>query len=294
MRGRLVDAWKYIWLELWEPLEQWQDDSSEIPMFEDIYMSLFRELEKALKDRLQTAADDDKEAHRIYFETSTDSAKARTYIKDLEGHKLVGDAELVVFFKDAYDVFSENSDQLCAEFVRLLDEFLSCHNLRYRLQYKPFKLQTHLPGVFASLFSEIVETAEKDEHLSGLMKDFEHSFYAVSRSHVEADMKTCIAKACMLVEGLGAAHPSSTKSTLGAICGEIPCWPHSSLQEAVKNIYKFCCDYPGIRHSGTSSAQLRALELRDSIIVPLMLLMAAGYFLTLSDASEIIGIRAEK
>ena len=38
MRGRLVDAWKYSWLELWEPLEQVSDFS------EDIYTAFFQEL----------------------------------------------------------------------------------------------------------------------------------------------------------------------------------------------------------------------------------------------------------
>jgi hypothetical protein len=288
MRGRLVDAWKYTWLELWEPLEQLLDVS------EDIYMALFVELEKALKNRLKTAPDEDDEAHRIFFEISNDPAKARTFIKELDSQKLRGDPELVVFFKNAYDVFDENSEELRREFVRLLDEFIVCHNLRYKLQYSPFQLQPHLPGVFASLFTEILEATEKEEHLLGLMKDFEHSFYAVSRSHSTTDMKTCIAKASMLVEGLGSVHPDSKGSTtLGDICRAIPCWPHATIRESVSKIYGFCSNYPGIRHAGHPNGQLRELELKDSIIVPLMLLTAAGYFLTWQNISEVIGINVE-
>ncbi len=43
MRGSLTDAWKYTWLELWEPLKQLPDVS------EDIYMALYYEL---IKNRL--------------------------------------------------------------------------------------------------------------------------------------------------------------------------------------------------------------------------------------------------
>lgn len=288
MRGRLVDAWKYTWLELWKPLEQSPEAS------EDIYMSLFVELEKALKNPLNTQANTENERNRIFMETSTNPAKARTFIKELEVQELAGDPELVIFFKNAYDVFSETGyNELCAEFVRLLAEFINCHNLRYKLQYPPFKLQPHLPGVFAALFTEIIESAAKNQHLSGLMNDFEHSFYIVSRSHCETDMKTCISKACMLVEGLGRIHPDSKGNTVGDICDSIKCWPHSALRDAVKKVYGFCSDYPGIRHAGNAQGQIRKLELRDSIIVPLMLLTASGYFMTWENISEVIGINIE-
>lgn len=287
MRGRLVDAWKYSWLELWEPLEQVSDFS------EDIYTALFLELEKALEKRLKTAPDEDKEAHSSYFETSTDPVKARDFVKELDGLKLAGDPALVVFYKNAYDALGEYSEELAEEFVQLLNEFISCHNLRYKLQYPPFKLQPHLPGVFAALFAEILEAAAKEDHLSSLMKDFEHSFSALSRSHSETDMKTCISKACMLVEGLGIAHPASKGSTLGKIYGSVSWLPHPALQKAMEQIYGFCSDYPGIRHAGKVEGKLRELELKDSIIVPLMLLTAAGYFLTLQNVVEVIGVNPE-
>ena len=170
-------------------------------------------------------------------------------------------------------------------------EFIACHNLRYQLLI-PFKLQPHLPGVFAALFGEVMDTANGDPHIAGLMKDFEHSFHAASGSHHEADMKTCISKACMLVEGLGKSNAGVNSTTLGDICGEVQCWPHKALREAVKKIYGFCSDYPGIRHAGNPRGQLRSLELRDAVIVALLLLTTAGYFLTWRDVSEVIGVNA--
>ena len=113
MRGRFIDAWKYTWVELWEPLEQMADAS------EDIYTALFVELEKALRVRLKTAPDEDKKAHSTFFEISTDPAKARTFIKELNSQELAGDPVLATFVKNAYDVFNEYSEDLCNEFGRI-------------------------------------------------------------------------------------------------------------------------------------------------------------------------------
>jgi hypothetical protein len=213
------------------------------------------------------------------------------FMHQISSDQFSGDPALARFFQNAYDVFNEFDEGLCQEFVRLLKEFLASRNLRYELQPSPFRLHPHLPGIFAALFAGISNAAEQDGDLSELMKDFEHSFYSVSQSHRETDMKTCISKACMLAEKIGSLNPDKGKAnTLGAMCDRIPCWPHAKLQEAVKSIYHFCCDYPGIRHAGDSASRIRSLEVTDSIIVPLMLLTASGYFLTLKDITEITGI----
>jgi hypothetical protein len=339
MRGRLIDVWKYTWLELWEPLEQLETFS------DDVYTSLFEELEKALLERLhykKTPAEEideqslkailesddiyapllndpelkkiyiqdcksDKSAkaglklfsrkafrERIFVNTANDPLLARTFIQELASQRLAGDPALVVFFQNTSDVFAEYSEELCSEYSQRVNDFIACHNLRYKLQLSPFRLQPHLPGVFAALFSEILRASENDIHLLELVKDFEHSLNALSRSQREVDMKTCIGKACNLVEGLGISHPEREKaSTLGALCNKISCWPHEKLQEAVINIYHFCCDYPGIRHGGDPSSKLRPLDLRDSIIVPILLFAASSYFLTEQNLTDIIGINAE-
>jgi len=110
------------------------------------------------------------------------------------------------------------------------------------------------------------------------MADFEHAFNAMEKTHVEADMKTCILKATMLVEALASASPGAQGQTLSDLCNSLQCWPHPAIKEAVKRIYGFCSDYPGIRHNVGTGGQIRALGVHDSIIVPLLLLTSAGYF----------------
>ena len=49
-----------------------------------------------------------------------------------------------------------------------------------------------------------------------------------------------------------------TGTTLGAICNQVGTWPHDKLKEAMKDLYGFASDYPGIRHGGTPANALRA------------------------------------
>ncbi len=62
------------------------------------------------------------------------------------------------FFENAFDVISEaGSNELEEEFRQLLHRFLRSRNLRYELS-EPFRLQSHLPGIFSALFSDLVAT----------------------------------------------------------------------------------------------------------------------------------------
>jgi hypothetical protein len=147
--------------------------------------------------------------------------------------------------------------------------------------------------VFAALFSELLEFSASNAQLTGAMADFEHSFDVLSRSHKETDMKTCIHKACMFVESLAASKPGVKGQTLGELCKEIECWPHKAVRSAVSSLYGFCSDYPGIRHNLNAGGQLRALQVKDSVLVALLLLAAGGYFRENLDIAQIIGVEAE-
>ena len=49
------------------------------------------------------------------------------------------------------------------------------------------------------------------------------------------------------------------------------------MRDALKKLYGFCSDYPGIRHPGNPAAKLRELEYRDAILISLLLLSFSGY-----------------
>jgi hypothetical protein len=273
MVGRLQEAWRYAWSEIWVPLEQselWPEISEKLGYTtDDLYTDLYVELAKALKKAPQPD---------VYDATANDPVLAREAIECTPADKLRCETATARFFENAFEVISgAGSPELEVEYRTLLTRFLGSRNLRYQL-VDPFRLQSHLPGVFAALFSDIATATVGNQQLSQALADFEHAFQALSRSHFETDMKTCILKATMLVEALASTNPGAQGKTLADLCNSLKCWPHPAIKEAVSKIYGFCSDYPGIRHNIATGGQLRTLEMRDSIIVPLLLLSAAGYF----------------
>ena len=70
---------------------------------------------------------------------------------------------------------------------------------------------------------------------------------------------------------MGCSYPGVTKNTLGEICDQVGTWPHFRVKDAMKNLYRFSSDYPGIRHGGTPSNAIRAIDMRDMIAMSILL-----------------------
>jgi len=125
-------------------------------------------------------------------------------------------------------------------------------------------------------------------HLNGLLGDFEHAFDSYARSQNPADLKTCIAKASNYAEGLASAT-NGQAGTLGALCNQIGDWPHDKVKEALQNLYKFCSDYPGIRHAGDPNGIRRDLSVKDSTLICLLLISFSGYLSPNVDERFVLG-----
>jgi len=273
MSGRFQDTWQFVWPEIWLVFEQsyiWpQLVENAAYTTDDLYKDVYVELAKALKKAPQP---------KDYDATANDPMRARRVLETTPATALRCESATARFFENAYEAISAaGSSELESEFRVLVRKFLASRNLRYEL-LAPFRLQSHLPGVFSALFSDIVAATTVSPHLGQAQTDFEHAFNALGHSHSEVDMKTCIQKASMLVEAIASTSHGAQGQTLAELCGSIKCWPHAALRKAVVDIYGFCSDYPGIRHNVSTGGQIRPLEMRDSIIVPLLLLTAAGYF----------------
>lgn len=93
----------------------------------------------------------------------------------------------------------------------------------------------------------------------------------------EDRIKTCIQKEVNLLEALGRKYPGVTRKTLGAICDQVRSWPHDTLKDAMKSLYTFTNDYPGIRHAGTPANSKRGIEMRDLVAVSILLAGFAPY-----------------
>lgn len=91
------------------------------------------------------------------------------------------------------------------------------------------------------------------------------------------------------MEGL-ASFTQGTPGTLGALCDQITDWPHDKMKDALKNLYKFCSDYPGIRHAGNPAGIRRDLATRDMTLASLLLLSFSGYLSSKIDQEAVLGI----
>ncbi|MDA8116811.1 MAG: hypothetical protein M0000_05365 [Actinomycetota bacterium] len=244
-------------------------DDEDVP--EDIFCELYRELAPVLKAQpsVENLAD-----------IIDNPAQSREAFENITADDIAGERALVAFLEAAHPALDDfANDALSNRYFNLLVSFINKFNLRYDLR-RPCSLCPTLSGVFASLVRDLRAAASQDAHLDGLMKEFEDAIRDLRTDCSDGRIKTCIQKQMNLLEAIGRRCPGVTGTTLGAICNEVGTWPHEKVKEAMKSLYSFASDYPGIRHGGTPASALRAIEMRDMIAMSILL---AGFTPYLSD-----------
>lgn len=268
MRGEFIGVWSETWREIWLPLI----DHDEIP--EDIFCELYRVLAPALRGRPSIEA---------LADVIDNPGQSRAAFEKTSANDLAGERALVTFFEAAHSALDELvGDDLSNRYFNLLAGFIDKFSLRYDLR-RPCTLCPTLPGVFASLVRDLRVLTSQDAHLDALMKEFENAIRDLRHDCSDGRIKTCIQKQVNLLEAIGRTAPGVTGTTLGAICNQIGTWPHEKLKEAMRDLYGFASDYPGIRHGGTPANALRAVDMRDMVAMSILL---AGFTLYLSSGLD--------
>jgi hypothetical protein len=265
MRGEFIAVWPETWPTIWLPLAEHEAAPS------DLFCELYREAAKALKvpPSLEELAD--------IIDDPTRSAET---FKDLSTSDFAGERALVTFLEDAHPILDDlGGDPLANLYFNVLDAFTAKFSLRYDLR-RPCTFCPTLPGVFASLVRDLRLAASQDAHLDSLMKDFENAIRDLRTDSSDGRIKTCIQKQVNFLEAIGRICPGVTQTTLGAICDQVGTWPHQKIRDAMKNLYGFTSDYPGIRHSGTPTNAIRTIEMRDMVAMTILL---AGFTPYLTD-----------
>lgn len=265
MRGEFIGIWADTYREIWEEL------ASEETAPDDLYCELYRELSRALTiqptfEELADIIDDPVQSKEAFLNTKAED--------------LSGERALVEFFEKTHEALDDLvGDDLTNPYFNLLSAFIDKFSLRYDLR-RPCTLCPTLPGFFASLVRELKAATSRDAHLNNLMKDFEDAIRDLRTDSSDSRIRTCMVKQVNLLEALGSLHPSVTTNTVGRICEQVGTWPHASVKDAMKNLYKFTCDYPGIRHAGTPTSALRGIEMRDMVAMSILL---SGFLPYLTD-----------
>ena len=278
MSGNLRHAWEYLALELWEPLADYSVKDAAAPP--DLYSDLFAAADEFLAPR---PTDSELEQAR------NDPDKARQRFLALKGSDFASESAIVRFLEAARDVIAEYEiPGFEVLYRRLLRDALRKFNLRYRLD-EPFILRFLLPGSFTNLYNELHRLNTGNGHLTDLLTDFEKAFDHYARTQDPTDLKTCIAKASNYTEGL-ASVTHGTAGTPGALCDQLTDWPHDRVKEALKSLYKFCSDYPGIRHGGLPTGVHRDLAMRDVTLASFLLLSFSGHLSPIVDERVVLGL----
>lgn len=277
MTGSLRQAWIYSPADLWEPLAAYSIKETSAPP------DLFNDLFKAVDEFLSVATPETQ-----FEEIRNDPAVARANFLALKGTDFTSESDIVAFLEATHEVITDYDLPGYEDFFkRLLRDFLRKYNLRYRLD-EPFALRFLLPGSFTNLYAELHRLNAINPHLASLLTDFEHAFDAYIRNQSETNLKTCIAKASNFAEGLASATHGSP-GTLGALCDRLGDWPHDKVKESLQNLYKFCSDYPGIRHAGTPGNARRALSSKDLTVASLLLMSYSGYLSPVVNERTVLG-----
>jgi hypothetical protein len=278
MSGNLRQAWEYLPTELWEPLADYSVKEAAAPP--DLFSDLFETADDFLSPH---PTDTELE------EARNNPDKAQQRFLALKGTDFASESAIVFFLEEANKVIADYEISGYEDlYRRLLREVLRKYNLRYRLD-EPFTLRFLLPGSFSNLYTELHRLNVGNGHLSGLLTDFEKAFDRYARTQDPTDLKTCIAKVSNYAEGLASAT-HGTPGTLGALCDQLTDWPHDKVKEALKSLYKFCSDYPGIRHAGNPAGVRRDLATRDMTLASLLLLSFSGYLSLAIDEQVVLGV----
>lgn len=271
MRGEFIGVWPETWREIWLPLINEPLAENDGILAEDIFCELYRELSKAFKTSLSVEA---------LADIIDDPIQSREAFEHARAEDFAGERALVGFFEAVYCTLEEfenpGDDALTNRYFNLLAGFIEKFSLRYDLR-RPCILCPTLPGVFASLVRDLRVLASADPHLDGLMREFENAVRDLRQDCSDGRIKTCIQKQVNYLEAIGRMYPGVTGTTLGAICDQVGTWPHEKLKAAMKNLYGFASDYPGIRHGGTPASALRAVDMRDMVAMSILLTAFTPY-----------------
>jgi len=283
MRGELGAVWPLTWSEIWVPLMRHAEYGS------DLALDLFREhVPEPIPSQPPSELSQDELVSfqtevRIYEEAAADSSKAKNELKKRWFKKPIEETNAIAFLEKSYSVFDEYDANLGNQYFNRVDGFLKRYSLRYDLR-RPLTLHPTLPGIFSSLVTELRNISLQDAHLRELLSEFEDSIRDLRTDLSQARVKTCLLKQFNLIEAVGRSFPGVTRQTLGDICGQINSWPHVTIREALKKLYGFRSDYPGVGHAGNPASVVRELDARDIIAIGIMLTGFVPYLTDRMDA----------
>jgi hypothetical protein len=276
MIGNLRERWEYTWADIWEPL----GNLSQAPL--DLYVQLYRTSLEYFRRR-----PNDQELAEIVNSPEI----AFSAFQSIQGRQFRDEMAVVQFLERAHGLIADfGSRILVRRYVEYVSKFLQKYNLRYETA-SPFSLRVRLPAVYGDIYEQLRRVNTTNPHLVSLMNEFEIAFSDFVRTRSSRDLTLSIMRASNYAEGIALVSLNQQQGTFGQLCDQLAVWPHPYMKDAVKKLYHFCSDYPGIRHGGAlnNPNRLRDLEIKDTIIVSSLFFAASGYLHQQVSLNEVLG-----
>lgn len=258
----------------WERLHRdvWNSVEKSVSAPADMYVELLRvRLLKLGRDELDKPEN---------FEALNNPEIAKERFKNLSPP--ASEKECVSTLESYFDVLQQFGTQVAAKYKEKLMQWVLEHNLRYRVT-PDCKMQLTIQGLLVAQYEFLMKSFAGNTHREDAIRDLENSLSKLSDLD---EVRNCIRNASNLLEGIVIDKSSIPANSLtSALPGCRGVFPHNSLKQCLENIYKFCSDYPNLRHSGNPASSLRNLK-KDDALLMLALTIGFGTFVHNNDASE--------
>lgn len=266
MNGYLKPVMDRAYAEIWLPLSQHEACPENI--FGQIYRALVPSIRKPRDSFVHESDGSIRNSAPNLMELAataeSDDVFAESLLADLSESSFESEAKARTGLTRVLEVLSEiGSHDLQSNYVSLLDSFVTKYSLPYYVDSNA-TLWISFPGLASILFEQIKLSTSSQHHLNKQMVAFEHALAECLHDPMESRIATAIQKQCNLLEAIGSDLVQDVDSSFGTIVDKVGTWPHDSLGDAAKRLYKFASNYPGIRHGGTESSANRELDLRDA------------------------------
>jgi hypothetical protein len=262
----LLPNWQKLNADLWSSLEE----RFEVP--EDMYIELLR-FRLLLIGREELDKSENAEA-------LNDSTKAGDKFMALPLPS--GENNCVSILGEYYTILRQFGRELAEEYRRLLQDWITAHNLRYKVT-EHCRLELSVEGTLLTEYEFLKKSLSANRHRSEAIVDVEKCLAKLGDVN---EARNCIRAASNVLEGIVVDRSTLHEDTLGkALPGCQGVFPHESIQQCVERLWKFCNDYPNLRHPGTPTSSLRNLK-KDDALLMLALTVAFGTYIMDNDASD--------
>lgn len=279
MRGHLRLVVDRAFVELWQPLTD--HDDCPVNVFAEIYAGLrpfLREPEpEYVMEDDGTIRDNAVGLDHWVALAMSQPAAAERLLAGLTGADFEYESAARRAFSSSYGVLRDvATGDLANTYLGLLKTYVERYSLRYYVDERA-RLWISFSGLAEALFAQLRRAAEGNPHLLQELNAFEFALAECLAEPVDTRIKTTIQKQVNVLEAFGSGHHLVSGNTLDRMLKEVGSWAHDSLNNAARQLYKFACDYPGIRHAGTYDSATRALDIRDLAGVTLSLVGLVAY-----------------